>query len=75
VTPSLGWLMRNVSLAYIACRHRKKRPCTLRLTNICHGTTLHMVQYQTFFWSPWSNNRMVFFSSFVLSKSTIWRVG
>ncbi len=39
VTPSLGWLMHTVSLAYIACRHCKKRPSTLRLTNTCHNTS------------------------------------
>ncbi len=39
VTPSLGWLMHTVSLAYIACRHRKKCPSTPRLANICHNTS------------------------------------
>ncbi len=37
VTPSLGWLMRMVSLAYITCRHRKKCPSTPRPTNTCHN--------------------------------------
>jgi hypothetical protein len=39
VTPSLGWLMRIVSLAYIACKHRKKRPSTLRPANTYHNTS------------------------------------
>jgi hypothetical protein len=26
VTPSLGWLIHIISLAYITCRHRKKIP-------------------------------------------------
>jgi len=39
VTPSLGWLMRMVSLAYITCRHRKKRPFTPRLANTCHNAS------------------------------------
>ncbi len=43
VTPSLGWLMRMVSLAYIACRHRKKRPSTPRLTNICQNISCDTV--------------------------------
>jgi hypothetical protein len=37
VTPLLGWLMHMVSLAYIACRHHKKHPSTLRPTNTCHS--------------------------------------
>jgi len=37
VTPSFGWLMHTVSLAYITCRHCKKRPSTPRLTNTCHN--------------------------------------
>ncbi len=43
VTPSLGWLMCTVSLAYIACKHRKKRPSTLRPTNTCHSTSRNIV--------------------------------
>ncbi len=39
VTPSLGWLMRTVSLAYIACRHRKKCPSTLRPANTYQNTS------------------------------------
>ncbi len=39
VTPLLGWLMRMVSLAYIACMHHKKCPSTSRLTNTCHNTS------------------------------------
>ncbi len=39
VTPSFGWLMRTVSLAYITCRHRKKRPSTPRFTNTYHNTS------------------------------------
>ncbi len=39
VTPSLGWLMRTVSLAYIACKHCKKHPFTLMLVNTCHNTS------------------------------------
>ncbi len=39
VTPSLGWLLRTVSLAYIACRHCKKRPSIPRPANICHNTS------------------------------------
>jgi hypothetical protein len=38
VTPLLGWLMRTVSLAYIAYMHHKKRPSTLRPANTCHNT-------------------------------------
>jgi len=39
VTFSLGWLMCMVSLTYIACKHRKKHPSTLRPTNTCHSTS------------------------------------
>ncbi len=39
VTPSFGWLMRMVSLAYIACRHHKKCPSTPRLANTYHNTS------------------------------------
>jgi hypothetical protein len=39
VTPSLGWLMHIVSLAYITCMHHKKRPSTPRPTNTCHNTS------------------------------------
>jgi hypothetical protein len=39
VTPSLVWLMRIVSLVYIAFKHRKKHPSTSRLTNTCHNTS------------------------------------
>jgi hypothetical protein len=39
VTPSLGWLMHTVSLAYIAYKHCKKRPSTLRPVNTCHSTS------------------------------------
>ncbi len=39
VTPSFGWLMHTISLAYIICKHRKKRPSTLKLTNTCHSTS------------------------------------
>ncbi len=39
VTPSLGWLMRIISLAYITYRHRKKRPSTLSLVDACHITS------------------------------------
>ncbi len=48
VTPSLGWLMRMVSLAYIACRHCKKRPFTPRPTNTCHNTSRDTIS-KTFF--------------------------
>ncbi len=37
VTPLLGWLMHTVSLAYITCRHRKKRPSTPRPANTCQS--------------------------------------
>ncbi len=40
VTPSFGWLMRTVSLAYIACMHR---PSTLRLANTCHNTSRNTI--------------------------------
>jgi hypothetical protein len=43
VTPSLGWLMRMVSLAYIAYRHRKKHPSTSRPANTCHSTSCDIV--------------------------------
>jgi hypothetical protein len=39
VTPLLGWLMRTISLAYIACKHCKKHPCTSRPINTCHNTS------------------------------------
>jgi len=39
VTPSFGWLIRMVSLAYIAYRHYKKRPSTPRPANTCHNTS------------------------------------
>jgi hypothetical protein len=39
VTPSLGWLMHTVPLAYITYRHYKKGPSTLRPTNTCHNTS------------------------------------
>ncbi len=39
VTPSLGWLMHMVSLAYITCRHCKKRPFTPRPANTCHNAS------------------------------------
>jgi hypothetical protein len=40
VTPSLGWLMHMVSLAYIAYRHRKKCPSTWGQPT--PATTLHV---------------------------------
>jgi hypothetical protein len=43
VTPSFGWLMHTISLAYIACRHGKKCPSTLRLTNTYHDTSCGIV--------------------------------
>jgi len=43
VTPSLGWLMRMVSLAYIVYRHRKKHPSTLRPANTCHNTSCGII--------------------------------
>ncbi len=43
VTPSLGWLMRTVSLAYITFKHRKKRPSTPRPANTCHNTSRGIV--------------------------------
>jgi hypothetical protein len=43
VTPLLRWLMRTISLAYIACKHRKKRPFTPRLANTCHNTSRGIV--------------------------------
>jgi hypothetical protein len=43
VTPSLGWLMRMVSLAYITYRHRKKRPFTPRPANTCHNASRNIV--------------------------------
>jgi hypothetical protein len=43
VTPSLGWLMHTVSLAYIAYMHRKKHPSTPRPTNTCHNTSQSIV--------------------------------
>ncbi len=39
VTLSLGWLMRTISLAYIACKHRKKHPSTPKPTDTCHNTS------------------------------------
>ncbi len=39
VTPSLGWLMHTISLAYITCRHHKKHPSTLKPANTCHNTS------------------------------------
>jgi hypothetical protein len=48
VTPSLGWLMRTISLAYIACKHRKKHPSTSRLANTYHSTSCGIV-LNTFF--------------------------
>ncbi len=39
MTPSLGWLVHTIPLAYIACRHRKKCPSTSRLANTCHNTS------------------------------------
>ncbi len=39
VAPLLRWLMCTISLAYIACRHYKKRPSTRRPANICHNTS------------------------------------
>jgi hypothetical protein len=39
VTPLLGWLMCTISLAYIACRHCKKRPSTPRPANTYHNTS------------------------------------
>ncbi len=39
VTPSLGCLMHTVSLAYIACKHRKKCPSTPKPANTCHNTS------------------------------------
>jgi hypothetical protein len=59
VTPLLGWLMRMVSLAYIACKHRKK--CPLPWSQPTPAITPHMAQYQTSFWNLQNNNRMVFF--------------
>ncbi len=47
VTPLLGWLMRTVSLAYIACRHYKKCPSTPRSANTCHNTS-HSTLSNTF---------------------------
>jgi len=43
VTPSLGLLMRMVSLAYIAYKHRKKCPFTPRPANTCHNTSRDIV--------------------------------
>ncbi len=43
VTPSLGWLMHMVSLAYIACKHRKKRPSTPKPSNTCHNTSRDII--------------------------------
>ncbi len=43
VTHSLGWLMRMVSLAYIAYKHCKKRLSTPRLINTCHGTSRNTI--------------------------------
>jgi hypothetical protein len=37
VTPSLGWLVHMVSLAYITSTHHKKRPSTPRPTNTDHN--------------------------------------
>jgi len=45
VTPSLGWLMRMVFLAYIACRHRKKCPFTPRPANTYHRFTRHNIEH------------------------------
>ncbi len=39
VTPSFGWLMHTISLAYITCKHRKKRPSTPRPANTWHNTS------------------------------------
>jgi hypothetical protein len=43
VTFLLGWLMCMVSLAYIACKHCKKRPSTPRPTNTYHNTSCNIV--------------------------------
>ncbi len=43
VTSSLRWLMHIVSLVYIACKHRKKRPSTLRLANTFHSTSCDII--------------------------------
>jgi hypothetical protein len=51
VTPSLGWLMHTVSLAYILPPWGQP---TL-------ATTLHVAQYRMFFWNLQSNNIVVFF--------------
>jgi hypothetical protein len=61
VTPSLGWLMHIVSLAYIACKHRKKCSSTRRPANTCHNTSCGTVsnaflkstkqQYSDFFFA------------------------
>ncbi len=39
VTPLLAWLMRTVSLTYIASKHHKKRPSTSKSNNTCHNTS------------------------------------
>ncbi len=39
VTPSFGWFMCMVSLAYIVCKHHKKHPSTPRPANTCHNTS------------------------------------
>ncbi len=61
VTPSLRWLMCTISLTYIACRHRKKLPFTLRPANTCHNISQNTIpnaflkstkqQYSGFFFS------------------------
>ncbi len=43
VTRSFGWLMHRISLAYIACSHRKKCPSTPKPANTCHSTSHDIV--------------------------------
>jgi hypothetical protein len=43
VTPSLGWLMHMVSLAYITYKHRKKHPSNPRPVNTCHNTSHRII--------------------------------
>ncbi len=60
VPPSLGWLMRMVSLACNAYKHRKKHPFTPRPTNTYHNISCDTIS-NTFLKSI-NKNRVVFFS-------------
>jgi hypothetical protein len=70
VTPSLRWLMRTISLAYIAYRHHKKRPSTQRPTNTFHITSRNIVS-NVFLKSTKQQQNGFFLPYFILSKFAI----